>query len=104
MHTMNEKLTRVYQKMDAQKVKVHLMTYGDISASCANCGAIDLKLEMAQCPECKTDFRYLSFRSVKSHIPKMYKLLEERVGLILIDYDDYSRNLAASKAEGFFKS
>ncbi|MCA9399915.1 MAG: hypothetical protein KC618_09200 [Candidatus Omnitrophica bacterium] len=101
---MTEKLNRVYQKLDPQKVKPHLMIYGDISASCAHCGAIDLKLTMPHCPECRNDFKYLAFRSVKSHIPKMYKLLEERPDLLLIDYDDYNRNLGASKAEGFFNS
>lgn len=100
---MGEKLTRVYKKMDISSVKEHLMIYGDLSAACAHCNEMNFKLEATHCPECKTEFKYISFRNIKTHIPKIQKLLVERPKLVIIDYDDYKRNLGALKAEEFLK-
>lgn len=100
---MSEKLIRIYKKLDAREIKTHSMIYGDLTASCSNCNKMNIKLEMSACPECKTEFKYIIFKSVKSHIPKMYKLMEERPEMTLVDYEDYKRNIGASKAEDFFK-
>lgn len=93
----------VYQKFDISKIKPHLMVYGDLSGACENCGQVDLKLNQTQCPKCQTVFKYVAFRNIKTHIPKLYKLAEERPSLVVIDFDDYKRNLAQIKAREFFK-
>ena len=100
---MGEKFIRIYKKLDVLTIKPHLMVYGDLSASCANCDKIDLKLEMSHCPGCQTEFKYISFRNIKVHIPKIYKILHERPNLMIVDYDDYKRNIGISKAEEFLK-
>ena len=100
---MSEKFVRVYKKLDVSQIKPHLMIYGDLGATCAACGELDIKLEKINCPNCNTDFRYIAFRNVKSHFPKMYKITEDRPQLIFIDYEDYQKNVGVSKAEDFFK-
>lgn len=100
---MNTKLIRVYKAMDVGQIKEHLLIYGDLSGQCANCQAMEVKLEMVSCPNCRTDFRYVAFRNIKHHLPKLVQLNESRPDLTFIDYEDYSRTLGAKKAEDFFK-
>ena len=100
---MNQRLVRVYKSKDIMDISKHLLVYGDLSASCENCKAIDLKLNDHKCPQCDTEFKYISFRNVKSHFPKITKITNERPSLEIIDYDDYKKCLGAIKAENFLK-
>ena len=100
---MNSRFLKVYKKFDIKEIKDHLLIYGDLSGNCAKCQAMDLKLDTLQCPECNTTFTYIAFRNVKSHLPKMHKLSEERSDVTFIDHDDFKRNLGALKAEEFLK-
>lgn len=100
---MNEKIVRVYRKLDIHDVREHLLIYGDLSASCSKCKALDIKFETLQCPQCHTAFKYVSFRNVKQHLPKLQKLLETRPEIILVDFEDYSRLAGALKAEEFLQ-
>lgn len=100
---MNKKLVRVYKKLNVNDVKAHLLIYGDISGACANCQRIDLKIDTALCPGCQADFKYIAFRNIKFHLPKIQKLLEERPQLLIVDYEDYARNLGTVKAQEFLK-
>ncbi len=100
---MSQKFIKVYKKFDVKNIKEHLLIYGDLSGSCANCKAIDLKLSDLECPKCKTAFKYIAFRNIKSHLPKMQKLIEERPGLEFVDHEDFQRNLGVIKAEEFMK-
>jgi len=100
---MAKKLMRVYQKLDFQDVREHTMIYGDLSAACSKCNALDIKLSESICPECRTEFTYIAFRAVKNHLPKIDKLLAENPKIILIDFDDYKRAQAETKAEDFWK-
>ena len=99
---MNEKLIRIYKKNDVNQIKPHLMIYGDLNGSCANCNNLNVKLTDLQCPECKALFKYIAFRNPKNHIPKIYKLMEEKPDLVIIDYDDYHRALGDQKAKSIF--
>ncbi|MEW5894805.1 MAG: hypothetical protein AB1650_03440 [Candidatus Omnitrophota bacterium] len=100
---MAKKFIRVYQKFDFDDIRQHTMIYGDLSAACSNCSALDIKFTAPICPECRTDFKYIAFRNVKNHLPKMEKLYEENPRIIMIDFDDYKRALAETKAEEFWK-
>lgn len=100
---MAEKFIRVYSKLDISKITPQLLIYGDLSGACAKCHKIDIKLNDPVCPECKTEFKYIAFRNLKSHLPKLQKLSAERPSVTVIDYDDYKREVGASKAEDFFK-
>ncbi len=100
---MSEKLLRVYKPLDVHKVKEHILIYGDLSGQCGHCQNMDVKLEMSSCPNCRTDFRYIAFRNVLHHMPKIININLNRQDLTIIDFDDYSRILGAKKAEDFFK-
>ena len=43
---MSQKFVRIYKKLDINEIKQHLLIYGDLSAQCANCQAMDLKPSM----------------------------------------------------------
>lgn len=100
---MEEKFLRAYQKFDIKKVKEHLLIHGDVSSSCANCGELNLKLEVHTCPKCSAVFSYISFRNVKAHLPKLIKITAERPSMVIIDFEDYQRATGISKAQEFFK-
>jgi len=100
---MSDKFTRVFQKFNIPEIKKHLLIYGDLSGACASCDAIDIKLNESVCPGCKTEFKYIAFRNIKSHWPKLQKLAAERPSVKVVDFDDYKRHTGAMKAEELFK-
>ena len=100
---MAEKFIRTYQKLDLSKITPQLLIYGDLSGTCGQCQKIDVKLNDPICPECKTEFKFIAFRQIKSHLPKLVKLFAQRPSLTIVDYEDYKREKAASKAEDFFR-
>lgn len=100
---MNDKFFRVYKPFDVKTIKEHLLIHGDLTSSCANCGEIDLKLDMKTCPKCSTTFTFISFRNIKNHLPKLLKIHNERQDVTVIDYEDFHRQSGARKAEEFFK-
>jgi len=101
--SLSEKLLRVYKPFDVSKVKEHILVYGDLSGQCGHCQNMDVKLETVSCPNCRTDFRYIAFRNVSHHMPKIIIINATRHDLTIIDFEDYSRILGAKKAEDFFK-
>jgi hypothetical protein len=100
---MGKMFLRVYQPLDVKEIKAHLLVYGDLSANCANCQAIDLKLDSLTCPSCKTDFKYIAFRNIRNHLPKLQKLHEQRPDVLLVDFEDFQRQIAAIKAQEFLR-
>ena len=100
---MSSRYLRVYQNLDVDKIRQHLLIYGDLSGNCANCQTIDIKLDTPQCPNCQTEFKYIAFRNIKSHLPKLKKLSEGRPGLVFVDHEDFKQSWAALKAEKFLR-
>jgi hypothetical protein len=103
MPHMSRNLIRVYRDLDIATVKPHLLVYGDLGGSCTNCNNLDVKLDQPVCPQCKTEFKFYSFRNIHSHFPKLQKLLAQRPSITIIDYEDYKKLTGAKKAEEFFK-
>jgi len=89
--------------MDLTEVKEHVLIYGDLAANCGNCQEIDIKLDAITCPKCKTDFRYIAFRNIKHHLPKLPKILAEKPYIIFVDYDDFAHLWGAKKALDFLR-
>lgn len=89
--------------MDIGSIKPHLLIYGDLSAQCANCQAMDLKLDMTSCPKCANEFKFIAFRNVRNHLPKMNKIHEERPQIEFVDFEDYKRSVGEIKARDFLK-
>lgn len=100
---MSEKLIRVYRKLSAHGVKTHTLIYGDLSASCSHCKALDIKLDARICNNCHTEFHYLTFRNAKNHHPKILKLYDQEPNLTIIDFEDFKRVVDSSKVDEFFK-
>jgi hypothetical protein len=98
---MNTRFIRVYQNLDVNVLKEHLLIYGEISGNCANCQTIDIKLDSPSCPQCHSEFKYIAFRNIRSHLAKLSRLLAERPFLTFVDYEDFAKNLAAQKAKDF---
>ena len=94
---------RIYKEMDINEIKRHLLIYGDLSAQCANCQAMDLKLDMAVCPKCEAEFKYITFRNVRNHLPKLQKINETKPDIQFVDFDDYKRTIGEIKARDFLK-
>ena len=91
---------RIYKKFYLDEVKTHLLAYGALSGSCANCRTMDLKLDAKECPKCKTPFKYIAFQNVRDHLPKMLRIGREHPEIIFVDYDDFKRLEGEEKAKG----
>ena len=100
---MSNRFVRVFRQLDLNEIKKQLLIYGDVSGQCANCDRIDIKFNEPLCPGCKTEFKYISFRNIKSHLPKLAKLAAEKPSMQIIDFDDYKMNMGKMKAEDLFK-
>ena len=100
---MAERFLRIYKSMDVKEVKKHLLIFGDLSGQCANCQSMDVKLDIAECPQCQSEFKYIAFRNIKRHLPKMQEIKEQRPDITLVDHDDYKKTVGALKAEEFLK-
>lgn len=100
---MSQKFIRVYKKLGINEIKEHLLIYGDLTAQCARCQAMDIKLGMPTCPKCETEFKYISFRNVRNHLPKLQKINDERPDIQFVDFDDYKRCISELKAKEFLK-
>ncbi len=103
MGAMNLKFIRAYRKVDIDEVKEHLMICGDLSASCSKCKCMTVKLDMTNCPECRTDFRYMTFRNIRDNMHKMLRISDSHKELMVVDFDDYKRLTGEAKAKDFFK-
>ncbi len=101
--SMNRRYIRIYNNLDIDEIKEHLLIHGDLSAHCGHCHAMNLKLEQTQCPDCKTEFNYISFQNVKDHLAKMHHLHQQRPNILFIDYEDFKRIYAAIKAKEFLR-
>ena len=97
---MSDRFIRIYKKFYLDEVKTHLMTYGALSGTCANCRTLDLKIDSLSCPECKTEFKYIAFQNIREHMPKMLKISHEHPSILFVDYDDFKRIEAEEKAKG----
>jgi len=100
---MSDKFIRVYQKLNIDEIKEHLLVFGTLSAQCANCQETDINLSKAMCPKCGNSFCYIAFRNVREHLPKLHKIAQERPEIKFIDYDDYKREIGTQKARNFLK-
>ena len=99
---MSRLFLRVYKEMDIKEIGAHLLIYGDLSGSCASCQKMGVELNADKCPECMSEFKYVTFRNIKENMPKMKRLSEARPNVTFIDFDDYKRLSGAAKAKELF--
>ena len=100
---MSERYFRIYKKYYLDEIKTHLLTYGALSGTCANCKEMDLKVDTLQCPQCKTEFKFIAFQNIRDHLPKMLKLSHERPQITFMDYDDFKKIEGEERAKDILR-
>jgi len=99
---MRQSLIRVWQQLNAEEVKKHLLLAGELTANCENCQELGIDFTKAgMCPECNTAFKYISFRKKSNRSEELSaigRLREKRPDLIIIDYEDIKRACGKSQA------
>jgi len=97
----HETYIRVWQSLDLDDIKEHLLIAGDPTGDCANCKAIGIRISEAQvCPECGTPFRYIATRLANN--PRQARMLKQKRGdLIAIELSDFKDATARKNARNF---
>ena len=87
------KYIRIWQTLDIREVESRLLISGDTVGDCANCRCLGIQYDQKTCPQCKTEFKYLTSRRMESHPGESFRIVqrlkEKRPDLIFIDYTDY---------------
>ncbi len=89
---------RVWENLDVEEVKKHLLIWGVLDGMCANCKKVGLRLEEKICPECKTEFKYLALRE-KNTGANVFKIKKRRPEITIIDYKDFFEQSSIEKAK-----
>lgn len=98
---------RIWQNVDIDSLKKHLLLVGEVSADCGACRAIGLKFDgLSRCPECGTDFKFVTSRqatgSLKSSGAAVARIKNRCSNLVFIDYEDYKAIIGKQSARDFF--
>ncbi len=98
---------RVFQELDIEDIKNHLILWGDLTSDCASCRMLGIDISTAQnCPQCNTQFKYVTSRRLENQSGERFHLAkrmrEKRPDLLFIDYTDYTKILGQKKARDFF--
>ncbi len=91
---------RVWQDIDLEDIKKHLLVIGELSAECFSCHQLGIDRKSRSCPQCGTVFKYMGFRrKLRAQDFKNFK--KERAGVVLIDFFDFKKALGKEEARGF---
>ena len=93
---------RFWQTSDINEIANSLLVVGILNAECFSCRNIGLSKGATQCPNCKTQFRYIGFRK-KVSARELGELSENR-NLVFIDFDDFLKEFNRDKARKFLDS
>lgn len=98
---------RIWQSVDIEGIKKHLLIVGDIVADCANCRHLGIKYaEEKSCAGCKTEFRFITARnavgSMKNMGGQVKRIKDRRPDLTFVDYDDWVSITGKQNAREFF--
>ncbi|MBU0634989.1 MAG: hypothetical protein KKB82_00400 [Candidatus Omnitrophica bacterium] len=103
---MHRLFVRIWNELDIDEVKKHLLKAGELSANCENCQHLGIDFSMQKtCPNCKTEFKFIGFRK-KSNPAEMIsairRIKEKRPDLTVVDCEDIDRAMGKSKAQELF--
>ena len=86
---------RIWEKLEIQEVEKKLLITGDTVGDCAQCRCLGISYDQTTCPECKTQFKYVTSRRAEQHPSESFRIVrrlkEKRPDLVFIDYADYKR-------------
>lgn len=103
---MAMKNIRVWQNLNIDEVKKHLIITEDIIGMCGNCQQLNLNYKKdKKCPSCHTEFRYITVRNDSfSDIKRISESINSKtIPLILIDHHDYKDATAKNQIDDLFK-
>ncbi|MCF7871389.1 MAG: hypothetical protein K9L95_05855 [Candidatus Omnitrophica bacterium] len=93
---------RIWQELDLEDIKKHLLVIGELSAECFNCHELGIDSTSRSCPSCGTVFKYIGFRRrLRPADFKSFK--QERAGVKLIDFFDFKKAISKENARDIFK-
>lgn len=97
---------RVARELDFDDVSKHLMVVGDLTGDCFSCRHVGIDYSREKyCPQCKTDFRYISYRRLSPGITgaQVSRLCQKRPDLTYVEYSDVKEIADRLKVKNFFK-
>lgn len=84
---------RIWQPLEIRQIEDHLLIAGDTVGDCAHCRCLGIAYDQSACPQCKTEFKYVTSRRIEIHPGEAFRIVrrlkEKRPDLIFIDYTDY---------------
>lgn len=97
---------RVWQELDLDEVRTHLLLIDDLYGTCASCKQIGLNyLKDSVCSGCGTTFKYMATR-IKNPGETgkiLARIKKEGLKLTLIDREDYEKAQAEKNIGSLFK-
>ncbi len=89
---------RVWEELDLEEIKNHLLVIGELSGECFSCHKVGIKIEEKRCPQCRKEFKYIGFRRKinSSSIAKFRKIYPE---VKFIDFEDFKKALFKKEAK-----
>jgi hypothetical protein len=98
---------RIWQTVDVEAVKKHLLIVGELTGDCASCRELGIPYASAKnCPQCGTDFHFVTARSAvgsaKTSGGVVKRIKDKRPDLTFIDHDDYIALTGKQSARDFF--
>lgn len=109
---MSQFYIRVWQEMDVEDLKRHLIIVGDLTADCAACRHLGIEYQgTRQCPGCGTLFNYITARTGgasgvtgKARGAAVKRIKDRCPDLVFVDYEDYKEITGKQQARDFFGS
>ncbi|MBI4437295.1 MAG: hypothetical protein HY590_07785 [Candidatus Omnitrophica bacterium] len=96
---------RIWQEAVIQEIESHLLIAGDTVGDCASCRCLGIDYSKTSCPQCKTEFKYVTSRRIESHPGESFRIVkrlkEKRPDLIFVDYTDYKQLSGKLKGRSF---
>ena len=97
---------RIAREFDYDEVSKHLLVVGELNGDCFSCRAIGIDYSREKyCPNCNTDFKYISYRKDKSAVSTgdIARLCQRRPDLIYVEYADIKGIADRLKVKNIFK-
>ena len=97
---------RIWQYVDLEQIRKHLLLVDDLYGTCGNCKQIGLNYTKdTSCSKCKTEFHYLATNQKKlADIAKILKRIQSsNLNLIVIDRSDFEHSSAKLSAQLLFR-
>ena len=96
---------RIWEERDLSEITAHLLILGDALGDCASCRCLGIDLSKKNCPECKTEFRYVTSRRIETHPGEAHRIVrrarQARPDLVFIDYTDFKSLTGRAKGRDF---